>query len=133
TVRLAMADQIDHHRHAEGVREQNELLPLVAAHPTGLGQDLDRLEPLCFGQFDLFDEGVQVLNETQHDLPQPWVGCLGKSLQYLGGDVVFGLVALCRHVSLRLCSWRRSITEIRRSGVPSLAERGGGIALRSLS
>jgi len=97
TVRFAVADQIDHHRDAERVREQDEFLPLVAAHPAGLGQNLDCLKPLSLGQFDFLDEGVQVLDETQHDLPQPRVRRFGKSLQYLGGDVVFGLVALRRH------------------------------------
>ena len=57
-----MVDQVDHHRNAEGVREQNELLPLVAAHAAGFGQDLDRLKPFRFGQLDLLDKGMQVLD-----------------------------------------------------------------------
>src|SRR5271165_4354360 len=97
TIRFAVAHQVDDHRHTERVREEDEFLPLVAAHPAGLGQDLDRLEPLRLGQLDIFDEGVQMLDETEYDLTQPRVWGFRKSLQYLGGDVVFGLVARRRH------------------------------------
>ena len=107
TIRFAVADQVDDHRDPERVREQDEFLPLVAAHPTGFGQDLDRLEPLRLGQLDFLDEGVQVLDETQHDLPQPRIRRLRKSLQHLGGNVVFGLVPLHLHAIPHVRStWR---------------------------
>src|SRR5262249_53990455 len=55
---FAMADQVDDHRYPERVRKQNKFLPLVAAHPAGFGQDLDRLEPLGLGKRGFFDESV---------------------------------------------------------------------------
>jgi len=91
---FAVIDEIDHHRDAERVGEEDELLALVAAHLARFGQDLDRLKPLRLGQLDLFDEGVEMANEAQHDLPQPRVRRRGKPRQYLGGDVVLVLVAV---------------------------------------
>jgi hypothetical protein len=108
------------HRDAERVREQDEFLPLVAAHPAGLGQDLDGLEPLRLGQLDLPGEGVQMLDETEHDLPQPRVRRLRKSLQYLGGDVVFGLVALRRHVKFSVLAWGANVYRKFTDPAPSL-------------
>ena len=61
---LSVTDQVDHHRHPERIREQDELLPLVAAHLASFGQDLDRLEPFRLGQLDLFDEFVQMADEA---------------------------------------------------------------------
>jgi len=87
---LAVTDQIDHHRHAERVREQDEFLPLVAAHLAGFGQDFDRLEPFGLGQLDLLDEVVQVLDQRQHDPPQPGVGRRREAGQHSRRDVVFG-------------------------------------------
>ena len=79
-VGFAVAQQVDHHRHAERIREQDEFLALVVGHVAGLGQDLDRLEPLRLGQVDLLDERVQVADQAQHDLPEPRVRRLRETL-----------------------------------------------------
>ena len=57
-VGFPMIEQVDHHRDAQRIGEQDEFLPLVAAHLTGFGQDLDRLEPFGLGQLHLLDEGM---------------------------------------------------------------------------
>ena len=75
-----MVDQVDHHRNPQRVGEENEFLPLVAAHAAGFGQDLDCLKPLGLGQFHLLDEGVQVLDKGKHDLLQPRVRRLREAL-----------------------------------------------------
>jgi hypothetical protein len=88
--RFAVADQIDHHRNAERIREQDEFLPLVAAHLAGFGEDFDRLKPFGLGQLDLLDEGVQVFDEPQHDLAQTRIGRRREARQHGRGDVVLG-------------------------------------------
>ena len=43
-------------------RLSSEMCPALVKH-------LDRLKPLRLGQLDFLDEGVQVLDQTEHDLP----------------------------------------------------------------
>jgi hypothetical protein len=115
-------DQVDHHRDPERIRKQDELLALVAAHLAGFGQDLDRLEPFRLGQLDLLDEGVEVVDQAQHDAAQPRVGRRGKPRQDLGGDVVFGLVArLVRSIgrSIGLSVGHRAASHARAGPTPA--------------
>ena len=108
TVRLPVIEQINHHRNPQRVGEQDELLPLVAAHLTGFGQDFDRLEPLRLGQLHLLDEGVQMADQAQYDLAQARVGRPGKPRQHFGSDIVLGLVARETALSFRHSSDRKS-------------------------
>jgi len=85
-----MVDQIHDHRHAERVGEQDVFLPSVAAHLSGLGEELDRRHPFGLGQLHVLDEGMQVTDETLHDVPQARVGRGVEAPQHFGGDVVFG-------------------------------------------
>jgi hypothetical protein len=100
-----VVDQIHHHRDAEGVRQENEFLAAVIAHPAGFGEESDRVEPFSLGQIHLFDETMEVTNERAHDLPQSLVWRVLDPPQDLGGDVVLGRAPTSdRAVHLRFAS-----------------------------
>ena len=85
-----MVDEVHHHRDAERVREQDELLTDVVAHVARVGQELNALEPLGLGEVDLLDERVKVLDEGKHDAPEPRLGRALYPAKDFGRDVVFG-------------------------------------------
>ena len=88
--RLAIADQIDQHGDAHGVRQQNEFLAFVGTHLAGGGEEFDGLQPFAFVETDVFDEGVNVLRQAQHDFAQARIGSALETAENFGGDVVFG-------------------------------------------
>ena len=57
-----MVERDDHHRQAEHVGEQDELLALVVALLADRGEELDALEPFLLGELHVAREGVQVLD-----------------------------------------------------------------------
>jgi hypothetical protein len=65
------AEQVDEHRQAEGVGEQDELRPL--GEPARLGEEPDAGRPLLVGQAHLYREPVQVADEARRHLPHPRV------------------------------------------------------------
>src|SRR3954466_3065746 len=64
-----MIDRVDQHRHAERIREKDELLALVVAHLPGAGQKFDPLHPLLEARLDLPDERMKMTHERIADLP----------------------------------------------------------------
>ena len=58
-----MVDQVDDHRHAERIGEQDELLPLVVALLPVSVRNWMAVEPFGLGQLDVLDEAVQVTDE----------------------------------------------------------------------
>ena len=66
----AVGDELDQRRHAEGVRQEDELLPGLVALLAHRGQELDAGEPLVPLQSDLLDEGVEVADGGLADLAE---------------------------------------------------------------
>lgn len=83
-LRLPAVDQLDEHRHAEHVGEQDELLPGLVRPLPGGGQEIDGGPPLVQGGLGLADEGVQVSHEAGQQLPQPRIRRAGEA----GDDLV---------------------------------------------
>ena len=71
--RPAVVDRIDQHRHPKNVGQQDKLLAPFGAHLPGVGQEIDRCQPLLVGRLDFLDCGMQVLDQHRHDLAQPWI------------------------------------------------------------
>src|SRR3954466_8886582 len=64
-----MIDRVDQHRHAERIREKDELLALVVAHLPGAGQKFDPLHPLLQARPYLPDARMKMTHERIADLP----------------------------------------------------------------
>jgi hypothetical protein len=92
-----VVERYDHHRKAEHVGEQDELLALVVALLADGGHELDALEPFLLGELHLARECVQVLHRGGHDFLEALVLRLAEPLDDLGGERV--LVELA-HASL---------------------------------
>jgi hypothetical protein len=98
---LAVAQEVDQHRHAERVGSEDEFLPLVVAHLADLGQQLDRGEPLLRREARLAHERVQVRDEARHHFLQARVGRALQPRDHRIGERL--LIELAhRHFSLRL-------------------------------
>jgi hypothetical protein len=81
----------DHRQHgqAQDIGQQNELLSLRVGDVTGLGQELDALEPFGLGQLHLARKPVQVPNQTEHDFFESGIRCVGQAFEHRFGDVVY--------------------------------------------
>ena len=90
---MLMIQSRDQHRHAQRVRQQDELLPLAGAHVARRGEKADGLLPLGLGQVHVAHEVVQVLHERRHHAFEARVGTLGEAGDHRFGDVVFVDVA----------------------------------------
>ncbi|MNP17857.1 hypothetical protein D3C76_1103010 [compost metagenome] len=103
-----MVDRVDQHRHAQGVREQDELLAYQAiARVAGVGQEADAFEPLLFGQLNLTDESVQVPDQALHDLFVARIRRVGEAVHRLLGDELFDGFVLIGHCSCSDMGWLR--------------------------
>ena len=82
----AVVDQVHEHRETERVREQDELLPLVATHLAGIGEKADTRDPLRLGERLLHGELVEVTDKAADQLPQARIGTVGEALDHLRGE-----------------------------------------------
>ena len=63
--------ETDHeHRSTENVGEEDELLAPLVGDTSGLGEELDPIQPFVFRQLDIGDETVQVSDERVENYPQ---------------------------------------------------------------
>jgi hypothetical protein len=63
--------ETDHeHRSTENVRQEDELLALLAGDASDLGEEFDPVEPLVFRQLDVDNEPAQVSNERVENFPK---------------------------------------------------------------
>src|SRR5262245_45233931 len=83
-----MTEEVDDHRNAERVRQQDEFLPPVVAHITGIRQEPNPFEPLRLGELDVLDERMQMRDEALHDPPEASVRRRIDSAQYVGRDLI---------------------------------------------
>jgi hypothetical protein len=81
------------HRQAQHVGQEDELLAFVVRDVAAAGEELDALEPLLLGQFDLAREVVQVPHQAGHDAREARVPGFGMASQYGLGDGVLVDVA----------------------------------------
>ena len=88
--RRLVVERDHHHRQAEDVGEQDELLALVVALLADGGEELDAFEPFFFRELHLACECVQVLHRAGDDLPEAFVfRAAAQPLDDRGGERVF--------------------------------------------
>ena len=68
----------DQRRQAEHVRQQDEFLTLVIGDVAHARQEADGGLPFGFAQADLAGEGMQMLDQTCEDGPQPLVAATAE-------------------------------------------------------
>ena len=68
-----MIDEVDEHREPECVREQDEFLAPIAAHPPDLGEKANARHQLRLGERLLDSELVQVADQAANQLTQPGI------------------------------------------------------------
>ena len=84
-----MIDQVDDHRDAQRIGQQDELLPGGIARMPGGGGKVDALKPFRLGQLHLFDERMEMTRQAEHDLAQPRIRRALEAAQPVIGNVVF--------------------------------------------
>src|SRR6478609_3093348 len=84
------------HRRTEGVREQDELLASIAGDVACRGQECDGHAPLLLGQPDVAQEGVEVGDNSAHQLPQSRFSAGVERCQHPRDDLVLARTLLRR-------------------------------------
>ena len=77
------------HGETEGIRQQDEFLPLVVGNVANVRKELNALEPFVFGQLNVACKCMQAPDDARHDLPEPTIRRLGMACQNELRDTVF--------------------------------------------
>ncbi len=85
-----VVDRHRHHRQAEDVGEQDELLALAVAFLPDRGEEPDRLEPFLLGELHVLRERVQVPDQAGHQLLDAGILDVFQPGDDRLGQVVFG-------------------------------------------
>ena len=102
-----MVDRVDHHRQAERVGEEDELLTCRGAGAARRSEKLESRHPLRLRQARLDGERMEVTHKALHELAQPRICRRVESADHLlrdiprTGAVPVGTVARAGHVSWR--------------------------------
>jgi hypothetical protein len=85
-----VVEEVDEHRQAQRVRQQDELLAPVGGDVSDVGQEVNSRKPLGLGE-RLFDgELVEMTDQRGHQVAQAGIGAVVEPGDHLSGELAGG-------------------------------------------